>query len=49
MEPSNLKTSIIFLVSNRSAVAKIDFETIRTIRPSGLYVVSDGPKSKRTY
>jgi hypothetical protein len=44
MEHSNLETPVLFLVSNRPAVAKIALEAIRTIRPLRLYVVSDGPK-----
>lgn len=44
MESSNLKTPFHLVVSNRPAVAKSAFETIRIILPLRLYLVSDGPK-----
>jgi hypothetical protein len=44
MERTKLKTPILFLASNRPAVAKIALEIIRTARPERLYVVSDGTK-----
>lgn len=46
MEHPTLKTPVLFLVSNRPAVAKIAFEAIRAVRPSTLYIVSDGPQHR---
>jgi len=45
--PSELNTSVLFLVFNRPEQTLIVFESIRKARPPKLYIASDGPREHK--
>jgi hypothetical protein len=43
-ESSAFSTPILFLIFNRPATTRVVFESIRSMRPTTLYVAADGPR-----
>lgn len=43
-EPVAFSTPILFLIFNRPATTQVVFESIRSMRPTALYVAADGPR-----